>query len=74
MYNIPVVKSYKYLGVEIDNKGNIGEYIEKIKNKTIKKAKTLYPLLKNLSMRKRLTLFKCYAEPLFQYVRGIIDL
>lgn len=65
-YNIHVVDHYKYLGVEIDNKGNIRKYVQRIKNKVIDKEK----IVKNLQMSQRIILFPYYAEPHFQYIKA----
>ena len=63
---IPFVDHYRYLGVEIDNKGEIGTYITKIKKKAYFIESRLRPLLKSSSFEMRKSMWECFIRPLVE--------
>lgn len=48
MKQIPLVKEYQYLGVLINNRGNLNGHVEKIKGRAKYLIKTLYNINNNL--------------------------
>ncbi|CAD8115257.1 unnamed protein product [Paramecium sonneborni] len=69
--NFPVVNNYKYLGIKIDNKGQIKQHIDDIeKIVQFKMSKLKYVSFK-MDFRQRLLLFLIYIQPYFNYCQII---
>ena len=64
---IPVVKTYKYLGIEIDGKGDISKHLVRMQRKINFVFLQLKPLLNNSTFKMRKSLWKCFIRPLFEY-------
>jgi hypothetical protein len=63
---IPVVGSYKYLGLLVDGKLTIDGHLEHIAKKAEFQALKLWPLLKNTSLDFRINLWTVLIRPLFE--------
>jgi hypothetical protein len=73
---IPIVKQYKYLGVDIDGKGDIKTYIAKVAKKSnfiFHKLAGMLSMLSKSSFEMRKSMWNCFIRPLFEYVMPIID-
>ena len=65
---IPVVDEYKYLGLIVDKKITCQPQLKHIEKKTTYQCTALWPILKAISLSKRITLWTMLIRPLFEMV------
>ena len=65
---IPIVEEYKYLGLIVDKKLTCQPQLKHIEKKTTYQCTALWPILKVISLSKRITLWTILIRPLFEMV------
>lgn len=73
MREYPVVKSYKYLGVEIDGSLEIGDYHKRIKRKSSFILSRVGNLLPKFEPQTRKFLWSMLVRPLFDYIFPFLE-
>ena len=71
--NYPIVKQYRYLGVEIYRSGSIKHYLDRIKARANYLTSCMRYYAKDLSFQNQYLLWTCYVKPYFTYVASIIN-
>ena len=66
--DFPVVFSYNYLGIVIENNGKINFYNHKIKNKVTYLSNRIKWASQHCTLRKKILLWKCYIRPYYLYM------
>ena len=71
--NFPVIKEYKYLGILINNKGNLKNHLKDLKLRTIYLKNSIMKIKENLSLRNKYLLWCVYIRSLYMYTAPIIS-
>ena len=66
--DFPVVFSYNYLGIVIENNGKINFYNHKIKNKVTYLSNRIKWASQHCTLRNKILLWKCYIRPYYLYM------
>ena len=64
---IEVKKSFRYLGIVVDNQLNFSEHVTQVTKKLTQFCGIFYRLRKALSSNQMVKAFKCYVKPVIQY-------
>ena len=64
---IEVKKSFRYLGIVVDNQLNFSEHVTHVTKKLTQFCGIFYRLRKALSSNQMVKAFKCYVKPVIQY-------
>ncbi len=70
---IPVVDTYKYLGMWVNCKLTTDPQLEHIKDKVQFQAYKLWPMLKNISLDYRINLWTVLVRPMFEMLIGLYE-
>jgi hypothetical protein len=71
--DFPIVFSYNYLGLTIDNHGKINIHRDKMKKKITYITNKIRWASQHCTLKKKILLWKCYLRPYFLYMFPIFD-
>lgn len=70
--NISVVQNYRYLGIDISNKGKLDEHLRKTKKRDLYLKNNMCYYVKDLNVENQLLIWSIYIRPYYLYVSSLL--
>jgi len=70
--NISVVQNYRYLGIDISNKGKLDEHLRKTKKRDLYLKNHMCYYVKDLNVENQLLIWSIYIRPYYLYVSSLL--